>query len=62
MDITMDKLSPRAQNTLKANNIETAEQLAGYSKAQILGFNKVGLKTLWELESWLNSNGLKFRK
>lgn len=54
------ELSVRALNCLKAADVETLGQLAGYHKHDLLKFRNFGKKSLTELEEKLESLNLSF--
>ncbi len=54
-------LSVRAQNVLKAADVETLADLVSFSKNDLLKFRSFGKKSMTELEELLVSKGLKFK-
>jgi DNA-directed RNA polymerase subunit alpha len=54
------ELSVRALNCLKAADVETLGQLAGYHRHDLLKFRNFGKKSLTELEEKLESLNLSF--
>ena len=54
------ELSVRALNCLKAADVETLGQLAGYHRHDLLKFRNFGKKSLTELDEKLESLNLSF--
>lgn len=58
MDKILSKLSVRAQNVLRANEIETVGELIKLSRKDVLRFRNSGKVVLSEIESLLTAMGL----
>ncbi len=58
----MALLGAPARRALESHNINSLEQLAGYSEQEILQFHGVGKSSIPELKQALMAAGLDFRK
>ncbi len=56
------ELSAPARRALQNNGINTLEQLAGYSKKEILAFHGMGPASIPSLTDALKAAGLSFKK
>ncbi len=59
-DLASIKLGAPAHRALKAAGIETVEQLAKHTKAELLSLHGFGPKALGILQDVLNKHGLAF--